>query len=134
MCIFSCCCLFNTGFIIFISTICNLLFRVWSCFNQFYEIALLYEPEAIRNNAWISIQWQSWIMLFQLRLANEWGCHPITWSHRFHFGCWNCVQMNGNTCLSVSGEQRGPLLALGMLPGKIQWSRVFVHEQNIFKG
>lgn len=38
---------FNTKFVIFISTNCNFLFRVWAYFNQFCEIALLCEPEAI---------------------------------------------------------------------------------------
>lgn len=42
--------------------------------------------------------------------------------------------MNGKTCVTVSQEQKGPLFALGMLPGKVESSHVFMLEHNIFKG
>lgn len=112
----------DSVFFFFFFYTCNLYFGVLGYFNQFYENAFLYESGAIRNNIWID-GCGLWLWL----PSNNFG-------QTYHFGCWNCVQMSVNTCVTVSGEQKGPLFALGMLPGKIQWNHVFVREQNIFKG
>lgn len=53
---------------------------------------------------------------------------------QYSSGCWNCVHMNYNICVTVSKKNIGPLFSLGMLPREIQLSHVFVLEQNLFKG
>lgn len=93
-------------------------------FGIFYHFMQKY-----KKNHSISIHWCSRIMLFQLSLGYKWVCHPTTWRQSHNFGCWDCVQMNGNTC--VTGTS-GTSVCLGRASRKTSLESLWL-EQNIFK-